>query len=428
MTARRVPTRGRTPAVGARHTVPEPDPIARDYLLLALRLGQRIEGLVDGYFGPRDLKAAVETSAVPTPERLADDAAALRGRVATEAGDPGRERWLDRQLLALETLAGGLSGRTVPYVEEVSRCFDAPPRSVRPAVYREARRTLDALVPGEGDLPTRLRAWDDRFVIPADRLERIVGWLLPRIREVAVQRFGAPEGESLQVKLVTGQPWSAYNWYDGGLRSRVDLNTDLPIRPASLIATLCHETFPGHHLEHASKEERLVQEQGRLEASILLIDTPECYISEGLAEVGRRYTLDDALWIELLVGSYGSAGIDADASDAERQLRISEQMQRLRGAGGDAALMLHRDGRPREEVEAFLRDEGLSAPDTAAKRVDFISHPLWRTYVFSYSGGEALVRAWCEAGPEEPGRRFARLLTEQLTPSALAEEVADGRS
>ena len=35
---------------------------------------------------------------------------------------------------------------------------------------------------------------------------------------------------------MTGQPWSGYNWYDGGLRSRVDLNVDLPIRGPDLVA------------------------------------------------------------------------------------------------------------------------------------------------------------------------------------------------
>ena len=46
----------RTPALGGERTVPAPDAVAADYVLLALRLGQRIEGLVDGYFGPADIK------------------------------------------------------------------------------------------------------------------------------------------------------------------------------------------------------------------------------------------------------------------------------------------------------------------------------------------------------------------------------------
>ncbi len=49
------------PAVGGTRKVPAPDPIATEYLLLGLRLDQRIPGLVDGYFGPAELKARVDT-------------------------------------------------------------------------------------------------------------------------------------------------------------------------------------------------------------------------------------------------------------------------------------------------------------------------------------------------------------------------------
>ena len=36
-----------------------------------------------------------------------------------------------------------------------------------------------------------------------------------------------------------------------------------------------HETYPGHHTEHVTKEQTLVRDQGRLEESILLIGTPQ---------------------------------------------------------------------------------------------------------------------------------------------------------
>jgi hypothetical protein len=58
--------------------------------------------------------------------------------------------------------------------------------------------------------------------------------------------------------------------------------------------------------------------------------------------------------------------------------------------------------------------------ETAAKRLEFIEHPLWRTYVFVYAEGEALLRRWVEAvPPEDRAARFGRLLHEQLTPSAV---------
>ena len=102
------------------------------------------------------------------------------------------------------------------------------------------------------------------------------------------------------------------------------------------------------------------------------------------------------------------------------------RVQPLRGKGGDAALMLYADGRSRDEVKQFLIDDALSTPARADKSLEFIEHPLWRTYVFCYAGGEQLLTDWCRAAgdPAAQRERFFRLLTEQLTPSGIAEEMA----
>jgi hypothetical protein len=286
-----VSDRGWVDAVGGEALVPAPDAIARDYILLGLRLDQLMPGIVDSYIGPRDLKAQVDMAPVPTATQLAADARELRERVARQVAEPDRARWLDRQLLALETLAALQVGATMPYVEDVRRCFDAAPEALPAGAYAAARAALDAALPGSGEIRRRMEAWDERLVVPAERLAAVVAWLVPRLREASGVVFAAPAGESVKVSLVADQPWSGYNWYDGGLVSRVDLNTDLPIRAPDLVATLSHETFPGHHLEHTWKEARLIREQGRLEASLLLLNTPECFVSEGLAELGRRYVL-----------------------------------------------------------------------------------------------------------------------------------------
>src|SRR3954452_11964700 len=123
-----------TPALGGTRDVPAPDPIARDYLLLALRLDQHVAGLVDGYFGPADLKAAVDLERVPSPARLASDADALRERLPSEVEDDDRRRWLDAQLVAMRTQAAALAGEALPYIEHVTRCFDRTPRRPDQAV------------------------------------------------------------------------------------------------------------------------------------------------------------------------------------------------------------------------------------------------------------------------------------------------------
>jgi hypothetical protein len=400
------------------------DAIARDYLRLALAAGEQQEGIVDAYYGPAELRTEAIAN-VAGPAELAVEAATLGRRVLDEEPDAQRRDWLARQLLALETILRRLAGAEMDYRDEVERCFDAPPEPTPDEVYAGARATLDELLPGNDGLAERLEQRGQRLTIPVERLPAVVDWLVAQLRAESARHFPAPLGEQLTISLVTEQPWSAYNWYDGALRSRVEINTDLPVRAGGLIGLLSHECFPGHHLEHAWKEQRLYREQGRAEASVQLINTPEAFISEGLAELGESLILGEERWNALFAGVCERAGIALTVDELAGQWRISHAANALRGASGDAALLLHDQRRPREEVIEFLVEQTLQTRERAAKSLEFISHPLWRTYVFCYAGGERLLRRWVDGAADDGARRarFMRLLTEQLTPSAIANEI-----
>jgi hypothetical protein len=193
---------------------------------------------------------------------------------------------------------------------------------------------------------------------------------------------------------------------------------------------MAHETYPGHHLEHAWKEADLVDHQGRLEASILLINTPECPISEGLADLGLDFAVPPGEHADVLVELFERAGL-AVADDpiiaretAARCVALSEPRRSMAAIRGEAAFRRHADGRPSAEVLAYLQEVGRYSPTRAAKRLEFIEHPLWRTYVFVYAEGEALLRRWLDVvAPDDRKRRFGRLLHEQLTPASILAET-----
>ena len=357
------------------------------------------------------------------PAELIARCAALRARL-NEVTDAQRARWLDRQLIAMETLARLTNGEELPYRDLVQRCFDASPEATPPEEYALARKDLEELLPGDGDLRDRLEAHASRLTVPVEKLGPIVEWVTDELRKAATAMFYVPPGENLEISLVTNEPWGAYNWYEGQLRSRIEVNTDLPVRATSLMDLLAHEAFPGHHLEHTTKEQRLVLEQGRYESSVQLINTPEAYISEGLAETGARFVAGEQRWQELLMEICARAGIAMTAEDAERNWRIKAALHRLRGTSGDAALQLHAEGRSREQVVAFLEQDALVTRERAQKMLEFVTHPLWRAYVFCYAGGEQLLTKWIDAagGAEGEVQRFSRLLSEQLTPSGIAAE------
>jgi hypothetical protein len=422
-------TRERVLAVGGERSVPAPDPIARDYLLLALRLDQADAGLVDGYFGPADLKATVDLEQPRSAARLLEDATSLRRRVAEEVVETDRRDWLDAQLVALEIRAAILGGASPDYLDEVERSFAWRPSARPEASFDAAAVALDAALPGDGTLAERLATWDSSITIPVDRVETVVEAVLAVLRERAVPRFGVPDGDGLTVGLVSGQPWTGYNWYDGGLRSRVDLNTDLPIRLPELVDTLAHETYAGHHIEHAWKEASLVEAGGRLEASVLMLLTPECLISEGLADLGPALLLAGDARADLLAEVARTAGLVADAAGgrtlAERALAIREPRRRLAEVAVNAALLRWSEGASSDETLAYLRSAGRLPEERARKRLEFIEHPRWRTYVHVYYEGEPLLRSWVDAAPDgDREARFRRLLRESLTPGAISAELA----
>ncbi|MEO5964285.1 MAG: hypothetical protein ABIR11_02375, partial [Candidatus Limnocylindrales bacterium] len=424
----------RTTAVGGVRQVPVPDPVARDYLLLALRLDQHMPGIVDGYFGPADIKAKADMEQLRAPARLAADAHELRARLAPEVDDPARRHWLDLQLIALETLGRVRAGEPIPYLDQVRGCFGMTPARRPDARIEAAAGTLDGLLPGVGSLHERLARDDAQWTVEPARVEAVVDALVPRFRAWAATHLTIPDGDDLAVTLVRNQPWSGYNWYDGGYRSRVDFNLDLPIRLPTFVGTVAHETYPGHHLEHARKEQVLVEELGRGEATILLINTPECLISEGLANLGRELVVPPDALADLLVELAPVAGL-AVADDpaalreaATRQAAIREQRSILDEVRLNAALMLHADGLSRDAVVDYLVETGRMTPETATKRLEFIEHPLWRLYVHVYFEGEQLLREWLHLAPDaDRPARFGRLLAEPLTPPAIAAEIAAGR-
>ncbi len=325
------------------------------------------------------------------------------------------------------------AGEDIPYLDQVSRCFAFTPVRRAQAVFDAAAADLETLLPGRGPLGERMATEDGRWTVEPDRVRAVVDALVPRYRARAAALFGLPDGGELTVSLVRDQPWSGYNWYDGGYRSRVDFNLDLPIRLPAFAGVVAHETYPGHHLEHALKEQVLVEELGRGEASILLINTPECLISEGLANLGRDFVLPDEELADLLIELAPVAGLTLAADPgalrdaASRAAAIRARRAVLDESRLNAALLLHADGVPREQVADYLVAVGRFSPEAAEARLRFIEHPLWRLYVHVYSEGEALLRRWLHAVPAaERAARFGRLLREPLTPPTIIAELDAG--
>ena len=83
--------------------------------------------------------------------------------------------------------------------------------------------------------------------------------------------------------------------------------------------------------------------------------------------------------------------------------------------GGNVALLVHTRGASEEEAIGYSMRWGLRSRKRAEQSVRFITDPLWRSYITTYTAGYDLCRDFVAGNVE----RFKRLLTEQLTPADL---------
>ena len=260
--------------------------VVRDCIQLGLRLGRHVDGLVDAYYGPPELAEQVQAEELAPPAELAADARRLR-----EDTDDGS--WLHAQLVGLETVALRLAGEEIAFEDEVERCYGVRPQWTPEDVFETAHRELDEVLPGKGSVAERYQAWREGKVIPQNQIAQVMTSLLADLRTRTVAAFGLPDGEAVEVDHVHDEPWAAYNYYLGGLRSRIALNVDIAMQPDFFAELASHEAYPGHHTEHAWKEQLLVREGADLAESILMVGTPQSLISEGIAGLGAEILLGE---------------------------------------------------------------------------------------------------------------------------------------
>lgn len=377
------------------------DDLWERYLLLGLRLGRHVDGLVDAYYGPASLKERVDAEPLTAPPELADEAGALARRAPSA--------WLRAQLVGCETTARRLDGEPIAWSDEVERCYGVRPEYTDESRFTAAHEQLDAALPGNGDLGERHRTWTDAQALSSDVLLQAATRFADTLRARTHELFGLPDDEAARIELVTDEPWAAFNYYLGGRRSRVVVNTDLPVYSFRLPELVAHEIYPGHHTEHAWKEAVLVDGEGNLGEAIFLVGTPQSTVSEGIASLAAEMVGA----YDIAAGVYADLGVPYDAATVDA---VREAREALDTVAVNAALLLHEEGGARDDVVSYVERWQLVPREHAAKGVDFLMHPTWRAYVSCYSSGYGLCKRWVNGD----ARRFRRLLTEQLSTADLA--------
>ncbi|QIS15508.1 DUF885 domain-containing protein [Nocardia arthritidis] len=391
-------------------------PLVTEYLRLGLAFDRLEEGFVDAYTGDPELRRAVANAPAPEPRDLAKRAAELRTALPDAGLTAERTEFLDVHLGALECSARKFAGDEIGFVDEVRAYFDVEIAPGDVDDYREAHRQMDEVLAGAGPLAERVAAHRRADEIPPERLTACVEAFSGALRELVRDRYPLPDHEHVSYEVVGDKPWSGFNYYLGNYHSRVAINSDLKQHMAHLPLLIAHESYPGHHTEHCRKEAGLVA-AGQAEQTLFLVNTPQCLMAEGLADLALR-SIVGLGWGEWAQEIYADLGL---RFDGERAQRLSNASANLLSVRQDAALLLHDRGKTADEVAEFLQRWGLVTPERARQSLRFLSSPLWRAYISTYVEGYRLLGGWLDraADADDRAERFRRLLDEPLTPGAI---------
>ncbi|MFN6936230.1 MAG: hypothetical protein ACK4NZ_13900, partial [Tsuneonella sp.] len=278
---------------------------------------------------------------------------------------------------------------------------------------------IEALVPGNGPIWQRLEDFRKRFDIPADKVKPVIDGAIAECKRRTLSHIALPAHENFELALVTDKPWSGYNYYQGKARSKIEINTDLPIRLDRAIDLGCHEGYPGHHVYNALLERELVDERGWSEFAVYPLYSPQSFIAEGSANYGIELAFpgDEALAYnrDVLAPIAGISGAGLD-----RFLELGELTAKLRGAQYTIAARFLAGEIDEATASALLQRYNLVSPERAAQSLRFIKN--YRSYIINYGLGLDMVRDYVEAagpGQDARWRRMEQLLSEPVLPNEL---------
>jgi hypothetical protein len=377
--------------------------IVERYLELALRLGKHDDDIVDSFYGSEELSARIEAEEPRDPAALAEDAEAL---LAELDDDP----WLAAQVQALGTNARKFAGERFDYTEEGRLVYGIEPRWRDEQTFEQAAAQLDEALPGTGDVRDRYAAWLKETAIPAEILEQALLDAAAELRRLTRESIGLPEGEEYELELVTGKRWLGYAEYLGGLRTKISINTDLPLPAGDLVHLTSHEIYGGHHTHRTWIETELVRGLGQTDRTLDLLYAPEAVISEGIAETGPYLVAGDGQ--ELAAAVLKRLGFEYDA---ETGARVIEARELTRPVAANIAMLLHgRDG-SREEALEYATTWSLQPPERVEKLVDSQLRSGSPVYQHTYWQGRELVAGHVGGDPA----RLRELMTARVRPAEL---------
>jgi len=383
--------------------------LGEDYLKLLVQIGNFTKeatgiSIVDAYFGPKSLSPERVKQVLPSEkllanlERLIDRAKEINGKL---------ERTVTTSdLQSLKVVVRWLAGDNIPYVQLVKGIFGITPSKFSQAEIRRAQQRVEDAstdLPGS-DVSEKIARWREESKISGEALKKMINTeIVQRTKEIE-ELFEKQVFKHLGVKVknrgviyraASGEPWGAYNYYQGNYASVNAINVDRTFNKHRLVGILCHEYE--HHIANVFAE-RYYRKTKALDMSVALLHTKRSIISEGTADCAREFlNWSPAEYGELL-----------------ESLGTLQNMIFL-----NTAYMLNVESVDDEKAAGYILSEGFVPIEEARKSLRF-SKPanpdgkpnLFKPYVYTYYFGrkDYVLPTFQKAQQKGKVKEFFRIL------------------
>jgi hypothetical protein len=338
--------------------------------------------IVDAYIGPEELHPKNQ-SVEKTPEELVHDIHETFDSIRDEIHDPLRFEYMTGELHSLNTVVDWLSGKELSYEQLVEGLFHIELKQFPEDVIDESIRLLGLRIsefPGN-DLRDKVTRFGSEGEVTGDDLKTLIeNELQTKSKEVGElfrDRIFAQMGSSVpdkgvQYEAVKNQPWSGYNWYQGGFKSLNQFNIDAKFNKDTLLNVIYHEYE--HHVSNLWREKAYLKSQ-ELELSIVPLHTGRCVISEGTADTAKEFLR---------------------VTDDSPRMQVIESLYALRRMTSiNAAIMLNAKRCGVDDAVNYLVDRGFRTEESAQQSINFISPTtkdgsinFFAPYIFTYFTGK----------------------------------------
>ena len=395
---------------------------AETYVKLGLELGEYDTDYVDAYIGPKQWKHDAKKN-LRSKQKLAKDIAALLKELKNLSPSNKelitRHKALFRNVRAMDVRIRMVNGEKFSFAEEARLIYDVTLPKYDFTEFDKVLDEIDKLIPGDGDLASRVDAFRETFIIPEKQVNAIFERAIEECRQRSAKYIQLPDNESLTLEYVTNKSWSAYNSYQGNNNSLAQMNLDFPIKIDKAVDLGCHEGYPGHHVWNVLVETNLLNKNGWIEFSIYPLFSPYALIGEGSANYGVELAFPDEEKVNFESDVlYPMASLDSAKAESLNKLnKLTTKLSHVR----TATAQLYLDGKiTREQAIEQRRIYGLMSKEEAEMKVRFIEQ--YRSYVLNYNLGKDIVSEYINKQGDTPDARwraFERMLTELSTASDM---------